>query len=155
MWNLGVTKIMSTASGHQLNATGPQWLRILFLIMSTTMHLADFRDQRGDQEIGRRTLPLVWGDTLARYVTSLTVMGVSRDLEPFCFLSFEGIDKLTFNVFFQWTLFCCIYWSTRWSGFLITTTIGMIISCRLLLYRHKSADHLTWYAKLSYQNFKK
>lgn len=74
----GSLRILSHTLGHQLNPAGHQWILIIWIIAFLTGPLADFSDQSGDQEINRRTLPLVCGDTVARYLMSFILLGVSH-----------------------------------------------------------------------------
>ncbi|KAG0150250.1 hypothetical protein CROQUDRAFT_652683 [Cronartium quercuum f. sp. fusiforme G11] len=117
-WNLGCSRILTRDLGLTLNTKIYQWLQISSLAIFSTVHLADFRDQDGDQKTGRRTIPIEWGDGPARYITSLVVL--------------------------IWSLICPVYWSARLGPILMTVTIGTIISSRLLVYRNKAADRLTW-----------
>ncbi|KAJ5107105.1 hypothetical protein N7456_003780 [Penicillium angulare] len=49
---------------------GLQWLGIIGGIIFTTVQLQDFYDQEGDSARGRKTLPLVIGNKVARYLTA-------------------------------------------------------------------------------------
>ncbi|KAI4157338.1 MAG: hypothetical protein LQ342_008361 [Letrouitia transgressa] len=44
-----------------------RWFGLLAMVVSTTMHAQDLYDQEGDRLRGRKTIPLVFGDVLARY----------------------------------------------------------------------------------------
>ncbi|KAI0376538.1 UbiA prenyltransferase family [Hypomontagnella monticulosa] len=50
------------------------WLSIIAAAIATTSHIQDFRDVEGDGAVGRRTIPLVIGDTNARLLASLGVV---------------------------------------------------------------------------------
>ncbi|KAF7173190.1 hypothetical protein CNMCM6106_007320 [Aspergillus hiratsukae] len=47
------------------------WIMVITAIILTTMHVQDMCDQEGDAKRGRRTLPLVIGDTAARWSIAL------------------------------------------------------------------------------------
>jgi len=50
---------------------------ILILAVTTTMSIQDFRDLEGDRASGRRTLPILLGETPARIVTSVLLLAWS------------------------------------------------------------------------------
>ncbi|RLL94654.1 hypothetical protein CFD26_103085 [Aspergillus turcosus] len=47
------------------------WIMVITAIILTTMHVQDMCDQEGDAKRGRRTLPLVIGDAVARWSIAL------------------------------------------------------------------------------------
>ena len=49
-----------------LSATGYNWLGILGGVVVTTMQVQDLKDQAGDRARGRKTWPLVVGDSVSR-----------------------------------------------------------------------------------------
>ncbi|KAL4799123.1 UbiA prenyltransferase family [Aspergillus venezuelensis] len=49
-----------------LSATGYSWLGILGAVVVTTMQVQDLKDQAGDRARGRKTWPLVVGDSVSR-----------------------------------------------------------------------------------------
>ncbi|KAJ5618244.1 hypothetical protein N7528_006887 [Penicillium herquei] len=57
----------------ELSSTGYQWLGIIAGIILTTMQIQDLRDQVGDRTRGRKTWPLVLGDTFSRKWIALCV----------------------------------------------------------------------------------
>ncbi|CAH0031880.1 unnamed protein product [Clonostachys rhizophaga] len=50
------------------------WYGMIAAVIATTVQTQDMYDQEGDAARGRRTLPLVLGDTCGRWVTAITVM---------------------------------------------------------------------------------
>ena len=54
------------------------WLLMLAAMISTTIHVQDFRDVAGDKLRARRTIPLVVGDVPVRYMAALAVVAWSR-----------------------------------------------------------------------------
>ncbi|PSR76877.1 UbiA prenyltransferase family [Coniella lustricola] len=61
-----------TTSGSSLRLL--QWLLILGSVILTTVHTQDLADQEGDALRGRRTIPLVIGDSPARYTIAIAML---------------------------------------------------------------------------------
>jgi 4-hydroxybenzoate polyprenyltransferase len=59
--------------GAALNTTAWRWILVLSVAMGLTLTLQDLRDVRGDEALGRRTLPIVFGETPARLVIAGTI----------------------------------------------------------------------------------
>ena len=57
------------------------------LIILTTIHSQDFRDQKGDERAGRRTIPMVWPEG-SRISILVTLMAWSVGLSWACGLSY-------------------------------------------------------------------
>ncbi|GKZ77201.1 hypothetical protein AnigIFM56816_010002 [Aspergillus niger] len=55
-----------TCSEVTVSTTGYQWLAIIAGVIMTTMQIQDLRDQVGDRTRGRKTWPLVVGDSVSR-----------------------------------------------------------------------------------------
>ena len=51
-----------------LSRTGWIWCGIICGAIASTMQVQDLRDVEGDRSVGRRTMPLVLGETAARWV---------------------------------------------------------------------------------------
>jgi 4-hydroxybenzoate polyprenyltransferase len=45
-----------------------QWLAVIGIYLTTLMAVQDFRDIAGDRAVGRRTMPIVFGEQFSRYV---------------------------------------------------------------------------------------
>ncbi|KAG8164675.1 hypothetical protein KVR01_004950 [Diaporthe batatas] len=89
-------------------------------IKSTSMsHIQDFRDQEGDKIRGRRTVPLVLGDSWSRVVTAVVILLFSIALP--------------------------IYWEARVLEFLWPLVSGGFVAARLMLYRTAKADRMTFH----------
>lgn len=63
---------ISIAGGTEIQYTSCKVLSagVLFLVVATTIAIQDFRDVDGDRAAGRRTLPILVGDDIARLITS-------------------------------------------------------------------------------------
>ncbi|KAK8109686.1 hypothetical protein PG999_007823 [Apiospora kogelbergensis] len=77
---LNTSALWLAADGY-VDARGYVWTTAVGLAIATTIQTADFRDQEGDVARGRRTLPLVVGDGLARWTTA-ALMSVWAVLGP-------------------------------------------------------------------------
>ncbi|KAJ5502593.1 hypothetical protein N7463_005467 [Penicillium fimorum] len=72
----GAMEVALGGSVFSLRRWSERWLLIIVGIIFSTVQLQDMPDQLGDSKRGRRTVPLVWGDTAARWTIALP-MGVS------------------------------------------------------------------------------
>jgi 4-hydroxybenzoate polyprenyltransferase len=50
------------------------WFAVLWLVICTTIHAQDFADMEGDKARGRRSVPLLYGDRLARWSVAIPVL---------------------------------------------------------------------------------
>ena len=78
-YNYGTSRV---AAGGSLNPVMIyQWVPMVGAVVLTTLQMQDMSDQKGDAERGRGTMPLVWGDGVARWSIAVGVVGcVSRVL---------------------------------------------------------------------------
>ncbi|KAH7097285.1 UbiA prenyltransferase family-domain-containing protein [Auriculariales sp. MPI-PUGE-AT-0066] len=72
-YNWGAVVILADVSATQLSHRGFMWLFIAWCIVITTFHATDIPDMEGDAARGRRTVPLVFGDTIGRTSVSLSM----------------------------------------------------------------------------------
>ncbi|KUI73111.1 Digeranylgeranylglyceryl phosphate synthase [Cytospora mali] len=56
-----------------INWRGHVWTAMISSVILTTMHIQDLKDQRGDRQRGRKTIPLFFGDIAARRALSVFV----------------------------------------------------------------------------------
>ena len=95
-----------------------QWFLIIGAVVFSTVQMQDLYDQSGDKLRGRRTVPLVAGDMLARWITAV----------PMVF----------------WSMFCPFYWSLPpdiSAGFAF---LGFLIALRCMTRRTVSDDKTTF-----------
>lgn len=66
---LYLTSSLRIALGPEVQITkhGYRWISMMSGIILTTMQVQDLKDQTGDRTRGRKTLPLVLGDTISRW----------------------------------------------------------------------------------------
>lgn len=95
-----------------------RWLLVIAGIIVSTVHLQDLPDQAGDAERSRHTVPLVMGDSAARWSIALPMIG--------------------------WGILCPIFWDIHpllWSG---QAALAWTVALRTLIVRHVSGDQLTF-----------
>jgi 4-hydroxybenzoate polyprenyltransferase len=94
---------------------------VMILAIATTNGIQDFRDLYGDRKCGRGTFPLLVGESRARYILAMAVLTWSFGIVPTLHVPLLSIQ----------------------------TVLGIIIACRLVLFRKCKSDRLTteiWYA---------
>ena len=96
------------------SARAKYWLTLIGGVFFTTPQMQDMPDVRGDAARGRRTVPLVYGDCVARWSIAVPVMAWS-----FNFPAFWGMDP--------------------W-GYIPTVGAGGVFVARLLMRRSSAAD---------------
>lgn len=114
-----------------------QYIIILSIWSGLAFHLQDMRDQKGDQFIGRNTLPLVLGDKKARIVLALFFLTLS--------------PLLVFLLFFtQMTLGRLLEDKMASTLFVLIVIFNWFIAYRVWNFRTAKADHRS-YTYLLYQ----
>lgn len=110
--------IVASGSRSGLTVTATQWIAFIGLVVLTTIHVQDMKDQQGDAVCGRKTLPLVMGDSFARWTIAWAIMG--------------------------WSLAAPTFWRLGLEGYVPTVVIGATITFRILRLRCLAADKTTW-----------
>lgn len=98
------------------------WTVFVSFVLGATVTAADLPDVEGDAAIGRRTIPIVFGDQLARMSLALTVIVLS--------------------------IISCIWWQTRLVGWGFVGMLASKVARRTLLLRSTEEDKMTqkmWY----------
>ncbi|KAI9660213.1 MAG: hypothetical protein M1831_003520 [Alyxoria varia] len=140
-----------------VNPTGLSWTCLVSLIIFATMHVQDLKDQAGDSARGRRTMPLVLGDGVARWSiaagTAVAAVG--------CPVWFWGVDIISVGsitgVGRWWRSMIGMGWWVSTGGMddgfafggLVGVAgcvgLGMVVAGRVLLVRDKGrGDKKTW-----------
>ena len=102
----------------EINEQGYLWIAVVSGVIFTTMQVQDLKDQAGDGERGRRTIPLVLGDAFSRRMIASCVIG--------------------------WSLFCACFWRLQlWVG-VLSGILGGLVAFRALRRRSPSEDSRTW-----------
>ena len=94
------------------------WLGIIFSTVFLTVQTQDMHDQMGDQQRGRRTVPLQLGDAPAR-------LSIAIPMAVLCWL-------------------CPHFWGVSPSGYAAPVTLGTMVAVRTMIYRDIQADKLTF-----------
>lgn len=105
-FTIGAMQVAIGTQNFQFSNRGLKWLCWTSAIISCTMHIQDLYDQEGDKLRNRRTIPLVFGDSIARYSIALPVV--------------------------LWSLVAPAFWTSSLFGFLPSVTLGATVSMRLL-----------------------
>jgi len=103
---------------HGASELGYVWLVIISGVIFTTMHIQDMKDQAGDRERNRHTVPLVLGDGVARYTVSVTVL--------------------------FWSFACPLFLKMGFIGSAIPVTLGLSIANHTLWKREPKHDQRSW-----------
>lgn len=114
----GALQAASDPSVALLRPVAYQWLLTIGLVIFTTIHSQDMYDQVGDSLRKRRTVPLVVGDSAARWTIVVPVA--------------------------IWSSFCPSFWQLGIEGFVVPTIFGASIIWRILWERTAKADKLSF-----------
>ena len=116
-FGMGATSIAAGASEVGLTTAAYQWFGIIAAVIFTTVHVQDMYDQEGDTQCGRRTIPIVFGDGVARL-------------------------SLVFLIA-VWSCLVPVYWSLNLVKSLPLLALGAIIGYRYLAKRSAESDRNT------------
>lgn len=117
-YSLGATLIAAGCPQYSLNNKAYQWLTIVGVVIFTTLQMQDLADQDGDRARGRGTLPLIFGDPVARWTVAFSVV--------------------------FWSFFCSAFWRLDALGYFGPISIGVTLAIRVLFKRNITADNNTW-----------
>ena len=107
------------ASGsYTLIRTAHLWFGLLGAVIFLTVHTQDLADMKGDAARGRRTLPLVYGENVARWSVAIAV-AVSSPA-------------------------CSAFWHLGLYRFLLPAVLGFLLGYRITFLRGEAADKGTW-----------
>lgn len=95
------------------------WILVTAAVIATTVHAQDMPDMKGDGARQRKTLPLVYGEGVARWSLAVLVLLWSVILPVFCNVQSPAV---------------------RW----LPLGVGSFISVLTTLYQHESSDKLVW-----------
>lgn len=117
VYNAGSLKL-AVGEESTISSNGLKWIAMISAVILTTMHAQDLKDQAGDEQRGRRTVPLVLGDAVARWTI---------------------VVSLAF-----WAVLCPIFWRMGASGFLLSGGVAALVALRILRWRDAKADTKSW-----------
>jgi 4-hydroxybenzoate polyprenyltransferase len=115
----GARAVIAGGSTRTLDHDGQVWLVVCAAVILTTIQAQDLYDQEGDSKRGRKTMPLVLGDTAARWLTAGPVM--------------------------LWSVAIPLYWSAgSLLGWAVSLFPGVVVGVRLLKFRDVKSDRKTF-----------
>lgn len=113
------TSLQLAISPHNaISRQGHIWTGVISLVIITTMHIQDLKDQKGDRKLGRRTMPLVFGDQPCRVAIAFFI--------PF------------------WSYVAVAFWKLSLVAACVPCILGGYIAARVLLKREQPQDARTW-----------
>lgn len=95
-----------------------RWLGVVAAVIVTTVQMQDSPDRRGDVARGRKTMPLVYGEELTRWISALPVI---------C-----------------WSFVCPMLWKVAVVGYIAPVSMGVLLGIRIIRCRPVAADQLSW-----------
>ena len=110
----GAARVACASSSTQLRGASLPWFVLLSAVISTTIQFQDLYDQKGDAVRGRRTIPLIAGDGVARLTVAIPVA--------------------------LWSWICPAFWGLDTQGFILPIALGATIISRLYWYRCEEED---------------
>ena len=116
----GATEVASRTQmlENPFNNVASQWFLIVGAIVFSSVQSQDMYDQVGDGLRKRKTVPLVIGDSLARWTIAIPV----------------GL----------WSVFCPMFWKLGIVSYAVSVTLGSVIIYRTLIKRTVADDKLTF-----------
>ena len=117
IFNRGSLKL-ATSQQTEISHEGYSWTAIISVVILTTMQVQDLKDQAGDRGRGRRTIPLVFGDSISRW-------------------SIAGFVLL-------WSCCCASFWKSKDWAFASLILLGGYVASQAVLKRSPRDDRLTW-----------
>ncbi|OQE42101.1 hypothetical protein PENCOP_c004G08596 [Penicillium coprophilum] len=114
----GAMEVALGGSLLPLHGWSGRWLLLIIGIIFSTVQLQDMSDQLGDAERDRRTVPLVCGDTVARWTIALPML---------C-----------------WGIWCPVFWGVSSLWFAISTLLASVVALRTLMIRSVQGDKKTF-----------
>jgi 4-hydroxybenzoate polyprenyltransferase len=125
---IGVTSEIGAAwqlAQPEIPAIAWHWIGVIGLYLITLMSVQDFRDMAGDRVLGRKTMPLLWGEARSRQIIATGYFGMPV-LVHLMLMAPAGWTPVT------------IFWDIFLAGFAWT------IGGRTLAFRQPKSDRKTY-----------
>ena len=117
LYNLGSLRLANPDYGC-LTSEAYRWTGVISAVIFTTMHVQDLKDQEGDRTRGRKTAPLVLGNTMARWTIAIPVL--------------------------FWSFGCAKFWGP-WNIYAsLPVVLGLYAAYRAVGKRGRKDDRRTW-----------
>ena len=117
-FNAGATAIAADLGRTSFTQNAHTWFAIITSVIFSTIHVQDLADTIGDAAIGRRTIPLVYGDGPARWSAAVLITA--------------------------WSFLCPWYWGVTIVNYIMPVVVGGTIALQVLLKRDIRSDALSW-----------
>ena len=117
-FSIGASKVATGYPRHTINQRAYIWTVLLSTVISSTVHTQDLADMEGDRRRARRTIPLLYGEDVARW--SIAVMVTS------------------------WSILCPLFWRSNVFGCFLTLGVGCCLSVCVTRFRNIRADEIAW-----------
>lgn len=115
---LGATTVAYAGQPLVLAAQATHWQYVICAIVFTTLQVQDLHDQEGDRDRGRSTIPIVYGDFVARWSVIVPMLA--------------------------WSIVVPLFWELPWWGYLGPAGIGGTICARAAVLRGVAEDRKTY-----------
>jgi 4-hydroxybenzoate polyprenyltransferase len=110
--------IVAAGPHHSLGPGSFLWFGIIGSIVFTSIQTQDLEDMEGDAKRDRKTIPLVFGQTVGRLSVALPVSA--------------------------WSAICPFFWQLELPCYIPSCVIGFTIAFRVLVFRDIRSDKITW-----------
>lgn len=118
-WDAAATAIILKRNGSaELTNRTWVWLYAVVAVIVTTVQVQDLPDMHGDRAADRKTMPLVAGEELTRWLTAAVVL--------------------------LWSFICPRIWDLDGFGYVLIMTVGFLLATCVVCYRTMAADRLAW-----------
>ncbi|KAF2006856.1 UbiA prenyltransferase [Amniculicola lignicola CBS 123094] len=117
-FSAGVTAITAGSPAYGITNGATLWMCLNGLVVFTTVHAQDLPDIVGDAARGRRTIPLLYGDGVARFSLAVGVL--------------------------VWSIASPAFWKLSPVMFLPTVALGATMALMTLLRRTEKSDKVVW-----------
>ncbi|KAL2038023.1 hypothetical protein N7G274_009243 [Stereocaulon virgatum] len=117
-YSSGATSVAVGYGHSEFNEKAWVWLALVGAIVFSTLQMQDMADMEGDAARGRRTLPLVHGESVARWFIAVPVAA--------------------------WSIICPAFWESGLVGYGIATAVGSALFVRVLVLEGRMAYRRTW-----------
>ncbi|WQF90117.1 Putative UbiA prenyltransferase family [Colletotrichum destructivum] len=115
----GATAVTNGRVDYSLaSGTAFHWLVITGLVVCTTIHAQDLPDIVGDRATGRETIPIIYGDTVARVSLVISVM--------------------------FWSFAVPAFWGFGWAGYMPTVGLGLAMNFFSFWRQNLQGDEVAW-----------
>ncbi len=118
-FQLGALRIVCGSQGAAINSTAYAWLAIIAAIVFTTISVQDLKDQKGDKLRGRKSAPLVLGNTLTRWSIAVLVL--------------------------LWSVICPLFFQAEWWAYTAIAAVGVWVGVTVIRPEHVANDKLAFY----------